>query len=870
MLTGSSLGTLSGSFSTESAAVLKAKKAFTLPVTTPPWQEATSSTSVSSQVVAIKRMLSIVDSNNTDSSLEDLPDVQTTFTTYKALDRLRVLAEAAAKTSISAKERESLQTAFTKGLSDLQSFMNQAPTDLVTLAFGLPTRQAQSVAIKAPDYSGKVIGGGVVEVRADAIPGLSGSEVLKIDLSRSTSSESLTVDLSQTTQPPTLDSVADALNAAISASPTVWKSRFTVEKHDGEWGLVLNAAGAEKVALDQVGAKDALIVASGQTEKPLDDDASPITAAQIYRFDDPATSLQIKTLSTINAVDGTATELAQDKDSDAPAVLASTQARAIATDAQGFSYVVGTTAGDVGSNLSDGKDDLFLTKVDSEGKVVWQRSLGASGKAEGAAVSIAANGDVVVAGTVDGAFNGTSSTETDMMVARFSANGDEVFAKSIRQTGNETASAITVGDDGSIYVGGRSSTGSGDAFVVKLSATGNVQQRRSIDSGASDQVTALAIDGSGQLLALTKENGVATLHRIDSTSLSTDLGSISLGAADARAIAVSDSGEIAIAGATAAALSGTQVNGLSGGRDAFVTRIDAALSSASTTYIGSAADDQIDSVTFMGGDIYVGGRTSGVVGDKKAGKVDGFIAHVDSASGAVESISQFGLATRTTEPVKVSAATGGGSVLGALGLNRGTLNQTVATSISAQTSLREGDKFSLSVNGGSTRTITIAKGETMTSLADKIRKIAGTAATISTPKVNGATSLRINIKAGSSLELLSGPGSTDALPKLGLEPIRLSAPAPVPDDAPKVRPGGTFSLQLNKGLDISDAKTAAATLKTITSAISMTQTAYRSLYWDSAKAQAVDGAISGGGSAYQQAQLANYQAALDRLTTTSS
>jgi hypothetical protein len=52
------------------------------------------------------------------------------------------------------------------------------------------------------------------------------------------------------------------------------------------------------------------------------------------------------------------------------------------------------------------------------------------------------------------------------------------------------------------------------------------------------------------------------------------------------------------------------------------------------------------------------------------------------------------------------------------------------------------------------------------------------------------------------------------------------------------------------------------------SAISTTQTAYRSLYWDAGKANLVNGA-SGAKTAMtptQQAQLASYKSALDRLT----
>lgn len=61
----------------DSAAVLKAKKAFTLatPETTPPWQEAADTRPVSAQIVALKRMLSLVDTTK-DSSLGDLPDVR--------------------------------------------------------------------------------------------------------------------------------------------------------------------------------------------------------------------------------------------------------------------------------------------------------------------------------------------------------------------------------------------------------------------------------------------------------------------------------------------------------------------------------------------------------------------------------------------------------------------------------------------------------------------------------------------------------------------------------------------------------------------------------------------------------------------------
>lgn len=886
MLSGSSsyLGLFSGA-NIDSAAVILAKKAFTTPETTPPWKEAGSSLPVSSQIAAIKKMRSIVDAG-WSRSLDSLPDVQTAFTAYKALDRLRLLAESAAKTGTSAAERKSLQQTFAKGMADLQAFLGQADTDKLNLAFTQPSRSVKTVGITPPS-TGKTLGEGVVETRAAPIPGLVGNEVFKISLARAGGvADSVTVDLSTTTQPPTLDSVAAAINAAITSVPMRdangvpvtdaggnpvprWQSRVTVEKNGDSWGFVVNTPGTETLSMDQVGAKDALMVVSGLTG--MDAPAS----AQMFRIDDPAGGGTRVTLGTINAIDRTATQqaaqsastrpVAKDAKPVDPTVFAATNARAIATDAQGFSYIVGTTAGDLGANLSDGGNDLFLTKVDSEGKVVWQRTLGVAGEAEGAAVSITPNGEVVVAGTVKGPFNGSLGSDSDMLVARFDADGDEMFATTVRSLGNDTASAVTVGNDGAIYVGGKSATGGGDAFVARLDATGKLQERRTIDSGGSDTVTALAIDSSGELLALTKENGNATLHRLDSSALATDLGQLNLGAADARAIAVSATGEIAVVGSTTAALGGTQVNGISGGRDGFVTRIDSALSGMSTTYVGSADDDQIDSVAFMNGDLYVGGRTTGALDGARTGAVDAFIGRIDTATGAVEDINQFGRASHRAEPVRIAAASGGSTALGALGLHRGQINAGNSISLTAQTTLRAGDEFSIRLGEGKEKKITIAADETLASLAEKIRKIAGKNATVTTPKLNGQVTLQITAKQGYPIELMAGAEGKDALGKLGLTPAKLFAsPTPQPDD-PKVKPGGNYGLGLSSALNLNSATDAAAALNTIKAALSMTQTAYRSLYWDDTKAALVNGTVTGAGSPYQQAQLANYQAALDRL-----
>ncbi|MBT0670532.1 hypothetical protein HT136_19375 [Novosphingobium profundi] len=874
--------------SSESAAVTKAKEAFTLPETTPPWKEDEDTSSMSAQISAIKKLLSLVDPD-AESDLEDLPDVQAAFTIYNTLDKLQTIAESAADSSTTATERAKLAAIFAQGLEDLQDYMSSVDTDMLTLNFGKPTSSVKTVAIDAVDVTGSVEGQGVSVKRDAAIEGLTGSEVFQFTLTKGTTTEVVTVDLSQTTQPPTLDSVAEAFNAAIGASqetdasgnPVVdengdpvsyWKSNFTVEYNDeGEWGLVFNPKGVESVAIDQVGSQDALIVAAGETRK------SSTSDAEVYRITNLDGTLDWERLGSIAGIDAMATERAEaeakaDEDYDPDdgtdySVAAESEASAIVTDAEGFSYIVGTTTGDVGSSLSDGEEDLYLTKIDSEGNVVWQRSLGAAGSAEGAAITLTDSGEIVVAGTVSGAFSNSDDDETDILVTRFDTSGAELSSTAIRRVGDETATAVTVGDDGSIYVGGRTSTG--DAFIAKLSATGTLEQRRTIDSGGIDTITALEVDSSGNILVLTRESGVSTLRQLDSSDISNELGSFTLGTADARAIAVSDDGQIAVVGATTQAIAGTQANALTGGRDAFATVLSADFSSATTTYIGTTDDDQADSVAWLNGSLYVGGRTTGTLEGTRAGTTDGFVAKIDAATGTLGTVSQFGLVASTFEPVQVSAVSGGDTALGALGLSRGTINQQTSSSLVSQTSLRVGDEFGITVDDGSVRTITIEEGETMSSLARKIRRITGTSATVSTSLVDGQTTLKITAAAGSTIELSSGASGKDALAKLGISAGKLITSTVSDDDETLVTPGGTFSLALSQSLSLSSETLASQALSSIKSALSMIQSAYRSLYWDDNKAAKVDGTslITSSGSAYQQSRLASYQAALDRLTS---
>lgn len=645
------------------------------------------------------------------------------------------------------------------------------------------------------------------------------------------------------------------------------------------------------MSIDQVDGDDAIMVAAGYSESSFDSsigaDGKPKSyvsttsaiATAITRFDRADSDLTRKTLSTLTAVDRLATEKAQFKQESEtskikrkadPTVMAGLSVASMVTDAEGNSYIVGTTAGDLGANRSDGQDDMVLTKVSSEGKLLWQRTLGTAGSAKGAAVSLAPDGGIVVAATVTGGIDSTTS-DGDMLVTRFDAMGDSEFETLIQSSGADVANALVVAADGTIAIGGRSGS-KNNGFVVTLSATGREQERRTIATSGSETVRALAFGANGSLIALTSEAGRAVLHSMDAKAISTDQKMLDLGTADARSLAVAGDGTIAVVGATSAAIAGAKVNDTAGGRDGFLTRVAGDLTGATTTYLATSGDDQIDSVKFMNGAFYVGGRTSGNLDGTRTGVLDAFVARIDSSSGAIGMTRQYGQKDGSYQPVIVSAAKGGSTALAALGLYRGTLSPMDSIKLEAQTDLRPGDSFKIKVNGGYAKAITIDENETLTTLTDKVRKATGSRyATVSMAYADKGRGLRIAAQPGQEIELIAGATGRDALSKLGLEARRITAPATPGKGAPLVTPGGNFGLDLTDSLSLASKSDAKIALARMEQAVSYSQSAYRSLFWDDAKAARADPQKSRGGGdaaavARYNAQTASYQAALNRLS----
>ncbi|MDP1801225.1 MAG: SBBP repeat-containing protein [Bacteroidota bacterium] len=204
----------------------------------------------------------------------------------------------------------------------------------------------------------------------------------------------------------------------------------------------------------------------------------------------------------------------------------------ITLDASGNVYTTGSFQGivdfDPGAgtvNLSsNGGDDIFISKMDASGNLLWAKSMGDTLNEYGYSIAVDASGNVYTtghfSGTVD--FDGGAGTTTlssngneDIFVTKYDAAGTFVWAKNMGGATSDFGRALTVDATGNVYVTGffdgtsdfdpnagtsnLTSTGLYDIFIAKLDATGNFVWAKNIGSTTFDVGNSIVIDASGNV-----------------------------------------------------------------------------------------------------------------------------------------------------------------------------------------------------------------------------------------------------------------------------------------------------------------------------------------------------------------------------------
>jgi hypothetical protein len=207
-------------------------------------------------------------------------------------------------------------------------------------------------------------------------------------------------------------------------------------------------------------------------------------------------------------------------------------ASGIAVDASGNSYVTGaagadfpTTAGAFQTNYAGGDNDVFVTKLNTAGLLVYSTYLGGTGTDGAAGIAIDVSGNSYVTGgtnspnfpTTAGAFQTSlpGSWQGSGFVTKLNSKGSQLlYSTYLGGSVADFPHGIVADASGNAYVTGSAGStdfpttpgafqvkaaGNGDAFVTKLNPAGSalVYSTYLGGSGGGENAGAIAIDGSG-------------------------------------------------------------------------------------------------------------------------------------------------------------------------------------------------------------------------------------------------------------------------------------------------------------------------------------------------------------------------------------
>ena len=829
---------------------------------------------------------SVIDTN--DSLFGGAPlDDQNLFKIWSALNRLKTIAEYAADDTTSSLLLSSANEKFQTGLGEVREFVADATFTKLDLIASEDRKEAKSDAaiyFQEAKYKTGTIHTGAFD---DPVSSLTGTETFSITVEKPNSTIVVDVNLADVSGPLNLDNIVTLINDRLDAQgvlTTFKRVKVGEPDEDGiiqgnRFGFEISGSTTETVRFSSASAEPAVYVAgvSGRGED---------AAGQIVKLGGLAAASPETLFTRRLEGDG---EQTTNEDGETETAAAQLEIFDSALDNHGNLYVVGTTYGDLGDQLKQGPNDVFLTKYDSTGKVVYSRLLGAKAEAAGYSVAVDSQNNVVVAGAVKSDLvNSTIDSGEDAFVTKYDSNGAEVFTYQNGPIADDQAFDVTIGANDEIIVGGQTKSrltssqtfgGGTDGFVFALDSTGAVQYQRQFGGTGAEKTIGVATAADGDYLVVSVEDGEGVLRKYSSTDENAAaIFEVNLGALNDGGIAdiTVDGNDIYIAGHTKNASFGpggaSVASAHSGGDDGFVVKLTDAGASVSAdriSFIGGPGENRITGVDVYAGEAYVSGYTKDALGAaSQVGSTDSFVAQV-GVSGALGNVYQYSGRGGISNAASVKVDPTGSSVLDKLGLPTGNAIEPTDQVVVNNTSVRDGQFFYVSIDGGRKKKITIDADDTLRQLAFKVDNALLFSGTADVSK-GGGDRLRIRAAENAKIEILSGDGDQDALAGLGLSPgvvVNTGSLLDEPDEDAETEEIETYALGIPFDIDLSTRESAEAAIKTLSDAMLEITKAHREINTDPAlKALLREQSRTAGPTPdFLNAQLANYQAGLARL-----
>ncbi|MGI6395186.1 MAG: SBBP repeat-containing protein [bacterium] len=211
----------------------------------------------------------------------------------------------------------------------------------------------------------------------------------------------------------------------------------------------------------------------------------------------------------------------------------------IARDSLGNIYAAGYTAGSIGDFTNLGKDDLFLTKIGSNGNILWHLQWGTQKNDYARSIVVDSSDNIYVAGTTEDAFPGFGNKgKKDLFLSKIDSDGNRLWTKQWGTDEDDQVRSFQIDGSGDLFIVGstvgafdkNTNIGEGDIFLTKLNDKGETIWTKQWGTPDYDEGRAIFIDKDGTIYV-----GGTTYE---------NLGGSSSGEADLFISKLSDKGEV--------------------------------------------------------------------------------------------------------------------------------------------------------------------------------------------------------------------------------------------------------------------------------------------------------------------------------------
>jgi len=301
---------------------------------------------------------------------------------------------------------------------------------------------------------------------------------------------------------------------------------------------------------------------------------------------------------------------------------------AMALDSTGNIYMAGVT-----DTYSKVHRSFLMAKYDTSGSLLWSINSDAVAYSSCFSMALDASGNIFTAGATSGWFDGKRGA----CLTKFDNSGAVLWTRAMNTSTSGGSYSVSLDAAGNAYIGGYLSD---TASLAKFNGSGDLLWSKSLPYSFY-RINAVAADSTGNLYASgwywdhQSDRSEALLAKFD--PLGNPLWTVEMkpsSVVEVPALTVDNAGNVYVAGNTYLDLCGVNA----GGVDAFLMKYDASGKRIWGQQIGSARDDTPSSIAVdANGNIYLTGSTTGVINTYNAGYNDAFLVKFDASGNPLQS-----------------------------------------------------------------------------------------------------------------------------------------------------------------------------------------------------------------------------------------